>query len=182
MLDFLYNNQKVDFWVSRGTVRGISEVTDEDGYLQTVVQIESGSAERHEIFITDLEMDLRRGHGVTVTIAATQGVDFLVYVSLRNDCLSQSVSLIDGATLYATLFGARRNYKILLFSLAYSAVATWIAAEGGLISGIALYVSLLLVGKRRRNRYIANLDLHMQKVEKQIDTRRWVSKALARQL
>jgi len=180
MLDFLYRNVNVEFFVWSGTVRKIKKLTDDDGYVETLAQIESDDGVVEEIDVSDLEFDLRRNHRVSVFNATTANIDYSVFALLRNDCLSQSTLLFDGEFLVKELGIKRPRLTIFLVALVYGAIATWIGGEGGLISAIALFGALHLEGGRRRKHFIARLEAHLHTLDKQVQSQRMVKRALAR--
>ncbi|MFP0198330.1 hypothetical protein ACKJSM_24585 [Pseudomonas sp. PHC1] len=180
MLDFLYRKMNVDFIVWSGTVRKIQKLTDDDGYVETVVRIENDNGEIEEVDVSGLEFDLKRNHRVSVFNATTAAIDYSVFALLRNDCLSQSALLVDGEFLFKELGIKLPKLTIFLISLVYGAIATWIAGEGGLISAIVLFGALHMDGRRRRKLFAARIEAHLHKLDKQYQSHRMVKRALAR--
>ncbi|WP_085708577.1 MULTISPECIES: hypothetical protein [unclassified Pseudomonas] len=182
MKDYVFDNIVIEFWETVGKVVRADQLSEPRHREEDVIWVRDEEGDESAIDISRLNFQVRPGDEVQIISASTETTDDIIYALLRNYRSGDAGLLDDGEYIYTELVEAKPSSTPFWFALLLGSVGTWFFAGWGLLIGIAFYILVRIEKKLRKQRLIAGLLEHVQKLDRQNVSRSVVHYALARNL
>lgn len=180
MHTFTYENATVEFEIAEGVVVSCKNLNEPRKYVEGEYWIRRSDGHEQMLYLGAREINLRLGHQVSLVYATSAVSKLSFVVSVRNHNVSQSCFIEDGASLGAKLVEPLSRGKPLLASVLLSCVAAFFVGAWGLAAGWLLYHILRTEQVKRETLLTGELETYIQNLDKRLNSRRTIDRALAR--
>lgn len=182
MKDYVFDNIVIEFWETVGEVVRADQLSEPRHREEDIIWVRDEEGDERAVDVSRLNFQVRPGDEVQIISASNDRTNDVIYALLRNYRSGDAGLLDDGEFIYTELVEAKPSSKPFWFSLLLGSVGTWFFAGWGLLIGIAFYILVRIEKKLRKQRLIAGLLEHVQKLDRQNVSRSVVHYALARNL
>lgn len=180
MHTFTYENATVKFEIANGVVVSCKNLNEPRKYVEGQYWVRRSDGYEQMLYLGARELNLRLGQKVSLAYASSAVSKYSFVVFVRNQNLSQTCFIEDGASLNEKLIEPLSKGKPLLASALLSCAAAFFVGTYGLAAGWLLYHILRTEQVKREKLLISELETCIQNLDKRLNARRTIDNALAR--